>query len=244
MKQFVLDQVLENPAIRRCELQGTKYFSLIDVVTVIRQTDFKNAQNYYHVFKKRLQKNGVTIPSLIQIKAESANAKFYLTDFAPRDGISSIIEYLTPNLNKRNNRIRIRQDDEVSNFHPVITSFFDSFGWHTEHHITLPSGSQIDVVATNDQTTILVECKPHLSRGNFFTAVGQVMCYRTEFDNNAIPVIATSTSQIQDYFYECCQSLGIRLIALDMLEHTRLECDVCGNYDLVSEKPRLPKRTS
>lgn len=244
MKQLEVNQLLGNPSIRRCELQGIEYFSLIDVIATIRQTDFKTAQNYYHVFKKRLQKNGVNIPSLKQIKAETGNAKHYLTDFAPRDGIASIIEYLTPNLNRQNNRITIRQDDEVIHFHPVIVTFFNSFGWHTERHVALPSGSEIDVVATKDQTSFVVECKPHLSRGNFFTAVGQIMCYRTEFDHHTIPVIATSTSQIHDYFYECCQSLGIRLMALDMLEHSRLECDVFGNYDLVTEKPRLPKKTS
>jgi hypothetical protein len=247
MLEFNFQQLSLNPCIRTCEIQGITYFSVIDVLAEIRETNFKAAQNYYHVLKKRMKKNGIIVPDLKRVRAKTANNKLYFTEFTTQLGISTLIEYLRPNLHREQYRIKLRQDDERVNFHPRVITFFEAQGWRVDHHLKLPLGSQIDVLASLEDETVtgvfIVECKPHLPRRHFYSAVGQILCYWAEYGKAAIPVIATYSSEIDDYIEACCQALGIRLIAVDLLQNTIIHHGKNGGYDLVTEKPLLPKKT-
>jgi hypothetical protein len=184
---------------------------------------------------------------LRQVRAKCADGKAYLTAFAAQTGIAFLVDYLRPNLQKENYRTNVRQDDERVNFHPQIVAFFEAHDWRVDHHVKLAFGSQVDILATSKDKIIrgifIIECKPHLSRQNFYTAVGQTLCYCAEYGEASIPVIATYSSQIHDYVEACCQSLGIRLLAVDRLENTIVVYDRTVGYDLVTEKPLLPKKT-
>jgi hypothetical protein len=245
MTEFNLNHLSRNPRIRSCEIQGVKYFSIIDFLAELRETDYHTAQTYYHVVKYRMRKNGVVIPKLKQIKSRAVDKKLRFSDFTTQIGISTLVNYLTPNLQKEEYRLNVRQDDEVVNFHPQIIAFFESQGWQVAHHVKLAFGSQIDIVATISQGIMkgifIVECKPRLPRNKFYAAAGQVLCYWAEYGKASVPVIATHSSQIEDYIEICCQSLGIRLLAVDLLEDTTIYYDVTIGYDLVTEKPLLMK---
>ncbi len=247
MREFDVEQLLLNPRIRNCEFEGNMYFGVVDVLAVLRDTDFKTAQNSYHVIKNRMRKNGLEIPTLRQLKAKALDGKSYLTDFATQSGINVLVENLKPTIQKEYFRINIRQDDEQHHFHPQIKAFFELNGWLVEHHFRLAFGSQIDIIATMKAEIVkgifIVECKPRLGRRNLYAAIGQVLCYRAEYGERAIPVIATYTSQINDYVEACCKSLGIRLLAIDMLEYTTIQYDEAVGFDLVTEMPLLPKKT-
>ena len=247
MTDFTMEEAMKNPSIRRYELQGEYYFNVIDILAELRHTDYKTAQNFYHVLKNRIIKNGVEIPSLKRMKAKSLDGKSYFTDFVGPSGFIFIVDYIRPNLQKENYRVSIRQDDEIRNFHPEIIAFFEKQGWQVDHHVRLAFGSQIDMlaVAANElliQGMFIIECKPRLPRQNFYTAVGQILCYWAEFGQAVVPVIATLSSQINDYVETCCRALGIRLLAVDLLEHTTIVQNHEG-YDLVTEKPLLPRKT-
>jgi hypothetical protein len=194
-----------------------------------------------------MTKNEVAIPTLIQVKAKSVNGKCYITDFAAQTGIAFMVEFLKHNLQNENYRTKVRQDDERINFHPQVIAFFEEQGWGTSHHVKLALGSQIDILATLRDGVVhgifIIECKPQIRRRNFHAAVGQILCYWVEYGERAIPVIATYSSQIDDYVETCCHSLGIRLLAVDMLKYTTIRYDKILGYDLVTEKPLLPKKT-
>lgn len=243
---FDVEQLAHKPHIRSCEIQGVNYFSLIDVLADLRETDYKTAQNFYHVLKYRMTKNEVTIPTLMQVKAKGADGKSYFTDFAAQTGIAFVVDYLKHNLRNENYRTKVRLDDELVNFHPQVIAFFEEHGWSVSHHVKLAFGSQIDILATlRDEVfrgIFIVECKPRLPCRRFYTAAGQILCYWVEYGKGAVPVIATYSSQIDDYVEACCHSLGIRLLAVDMLKHTTILHDEAVGYDLVTEKPLLPKK--
>ncbi|MFN8376444.1 MAG: hypothetical protein U0694_26680 [Anaerolineae bacterium] len=206
---------LIDSSVVRSEWYGNeRYYSVLDVVANFLNTDRKTAKNYYHVMKKRLQRNGETIPNLRQIKAASIDGKLYYTEFTNIDGVQALQKLLEPKIKNRHNRVNIRKDDEVSNFHPKLVQYLRSMGWKTQHHVRLDSESVIDVVAQFCNQTYIIECKPVLTRTKFYQSVGQVMCYRIEYGLNSIPAIASYSSSITDNFREMCGNLGITLISL------------------------------
>lgn len=87
-------------------------------------------------------------------------------------------------------------------------------GWITRHHYLLPSGREIDFLANKNSQTLIVECKRSLAKGEFFRAVGQVLCYQLEYGDGAIPVIATPASSLNDYIYEYTAKLGIDILEI------------------------------
>jgi|SRR5579859_6827383 len=245
-----LPDLQSNPRIRSCEIDGENYFNMIDVIAEIRGQSYQSAQTYYHVLKTRLKRNNVLgdIIKVTAVKVPARDGKSHFTDFATLESIDSLIKYLEPNLKKAHYRINVRHDDEEINFHPQIVAFFEANGWHSEHHYQLILGGEIDIIATSNDPAkpgmFIVECKPRLSRSQFYTALGQLLCYRAELAPDAIPVIATYASQINPYAGACCRSLGVKLIAGNCLENVVIQSDGAGGYDLVTEKPLLPKKAS
>ena len=67
------------------------YFSIVDVVAVL--TDSPNPRNYWKVLKHRLGKEGnESVTNCNQLKMESADGKFYLTDVATTEQLLRLIQ--------------------------------------------------------------------------------------------------------------------------------------------------------
>ncbi len=76
------------------ETQEKWYFSIIDIVAVLtNHTDFKKAKSYWTTLKNRLKKEGSELVTKCdQLKMESADGKFYLTDVADVETLLRLIQ--------------------------------------------------------------------------------------------------------------------------------------------------------
>jgi DNA-damage-inducible protein D len=73
------------------EQKETWYFSIVDVVGIL--TESPNARNYWKVLKHRLNKEGSQlVTNCNQLKMESADGKFYLTDVADTETLLRLIQ--------------------------------------------------------------------------------------------------------------------------------------------------------
>lgn len=67
------------------------YFSIVDIIAVL--TDSPNARNYWKVLKHRLAKEGnESVTNCNQLKMQSADGKFYLTDVADTEQLFRLIQ--------------------------------------------------------------------------------------------------------------------------------------------------------
>lgn len=87
----------ENSFIRswiRQTARGKKqYYSVIDVIASV--TDSKNPRDYWYRVKKRQAENGVDMSTICrQLRLQSPDGKYYLTDCADREGIGLILRHL------------------------------------------------------------------------------------------------------------------------------------------------------
>lgn len=90
-------------------------------------------------------------------------------------------------------------------------------GWQAQHHVRLPSGGIIDIVAVHDGKKYVIECKVRLTKGKLYEAIGQVLCYCCEYDTEAIPAIASYHTEFDEYTRQCCERFRIAMIEV---EHT------------------------
>ena len=71
------------------------YFSIVDIVSVV--TSSTNPRNYWKVFKYRLKAEcNQLVTKCNQLKLESSDGKFYLTDVAEVNVATEIIKLLSP----------------------------------------------------------------------------------------------------------------------------------------------------
>jgi hypothetical protein len=67
------------------------YFSIVDVIAVL--TDSPNARKYWSVLKTRLKQEGSKLTTICsQLKMQSADGKFYLTDVADTEQLLRLIQ--------------------------------------------------------------------------------------------------------------------------------------------------------
>jgi hypothetical protein len=67
------------------------YFSIVDIIAVL--TDSPNPRNYWKVLKHRLAKEGnESVTNCNQLKMQSADGKFYLTDVADTEQLFRLIQ--------------------------------------------------------------------------------------------------------------------------------------------------------
>src|SRR3989339_599688 len=67
------------------------YFSIVDVIAVL--TDSPNPNNYWKVFKHRLNKEGSQlVTNCNQLKMQSSDGKFYMTDVADTEQLLRLIQ--------------------------------------------------------------------------------------------------------------------------------------------------------
>ncbi len=217
----LLSFVHNNPKIRNIHQGGNIYYSVIDFIAEVQATDFFNAQNYFHTLHGRIKRNGEVIPDAKPLKAKALDGKNRNTLFTSITGLEYLLSYIEPNLKKRNYRIYTRRDDEIQILHKNAIAYFETEGYQTKHHVPLPSGNIIDIVAllpgrfTDGYLTLIVECKTSLPKGKLYEAIGQVMCYRAEYHKTAIGVIVTFKSEITLYALEYCGKLGLMLLGMN-----------------------------
>ena len=70
------------------------YFSVIDVVAVLTDSDYQTARNYWKVLKHRLLQEGATesVTNCNQLKMKAADGKYYKTDVADTEELLRIIQ--------------------------------------------------------------------------------------------------------------------------------------------------------
>jgi hypothetical protein len=198
--------------------KGETYYSIIDFMAEYLGVSVYAARNYYHVLKNRIAKHpeGVNWP-IETFKLQAQDGKQRLTDCTMEAGLDQLIVHLNRVLELRQHRL-FRQDSEVAFFHPKVMGWFEDKGYEIGHHAKLASGCIVDFIAQNGLETLVIECKPNLTKSKFHQAVGQVLCYCSEYGNSAIPVIATDRVKERPYCESCCARLGIRLLIIHLTE--------------------------
>ena len=74
--------------------QEKYYFSVVDVVAVLTESDYQNARNYWKVLKHRLLQEGAgeSVTNCKQLKMKAADGKYYKTDVADTEELLRIIQ--------------------------------------------------------------------------------------------------------------------------------------------------------
>lgn len=115
-------KLFETKKVRVQWHQEKWYFSIVDVVAVL--TDSPNPHNYWKVLKFRLKKEGnQSVTNCNQLKLESSDGKFYLTDVGDTEQILRLIQSIPSKkaepfkvwlAKAGNERIEETQDPELS----------------------------------------------------------------------------------------------------------------------------------
>jgi len=86
-------KLFENKKVRSAwnEKEEKWYFSIVDVIAVL--TESANPRNYWKVLKHRLMKEGnQSVTNCNQVKLESSDGKYYLTDVANTEQLLRLIQ--------------------------------------------------------------------------------------------------------------------------------------------------------
>lgn len=69
------------------------YFSIVDVISVLTDSDYQTARKYWKVLKGRLAKEGnETVTNCYQLKLKASDGKMRLTDVADTEQLFRIIQ--------------------------------------------------------------------------------------------------------------------------------------------------------
>ena len=88
-------QLFENQTIRTAwdAEQEEWYFSVVDVVAVLTDSEYQQARNYWKVLKSRLKKEGnESVTNCNQLKMKSLDGKYYNTDVANTEQILRLVQ--------------------------------------------------------------------------------------------------------------------------------------------------------
>ena len=94
VKQNVI-KVFEEKKVRTLWDSNTEewYFSIVDVVAVLTESDYQTARNYWKVLKNRLKKEGnESVTNCNQLKMLSSDGKYYKTDVATTQQLFRLIQ--------------------------------------------------------------------------------------------------------------------------------------------------------
>jgi DNA-damage-inducible protein D len=93
MNQLIPYNPIDGNRIRREWSDGQWYYGVIDIIAELLDADQKRAQNYYHVLKGRLKKEGnETLTKCKRLKLVAADGKRYFTDVMNNEEILRLIQ--------------------------------------------------------------------------------------------------------------------------------------------------------
>ena len=83
----------KNIRVQWNEEQEKWYFSIVDVVAILTDSEYQQARNYWKVLKSRLKDEGnESVTNCNQLKMKSADGKYYNTDVADTEQLLRIIQ--------------------------------------------------------------------------------------------------------------------------------------------------------
>jgi|GEM_PF-2365791 len=218
---------------QRVEINGQEYFPVVHLISAITGSEYREAKILWAIFKHKVQKSLLKRHAYILQYVESIqilnmDGRVDEVDAITSKGFELFNRlYLMRDTAKRKRRIA-NGGDEVENFQPFVKMLLSYQGWVIEQNFRLTSGKIVDLLAVRNEENLLIECKVNVSSGGFYSAVGQVLCYCTEYMSVARPAIAIPVDQVDDYMRVSCNNLGIELIEVDYSPFT-------PNSDLISE---------